>query len=267
MIPQTAITAWRKIANWGSSDQVEHDLVLSRAICELYTHPVICEQLVFRGGTALHKLFFEHAGRFSEDLDFVQVNAEPIGETVNAIRECLDHWLGSPSWKQNQGRFTLVYRFKTEIEPIITRKVKVEINTREHFKVQPYVNKLFSVKNSWFTGESRVLTYSVEELLATKLRALYQRKKGRDLYDFWFVVAQIQDLDIDAIINIFEHYMHKDNATISRLDFENNLFNKKSDIVFNRDIQPLLSVDQRARYDHEKAYEIVLNKFIIKMKS
>ena len=122
MIPQTAITAWRKIANWGSSDQVEHDLVLSRAICELYTHPVICAQLVFRGGTALHKLFFEHAGRFSEDLDFVQVNAEPIGETVNAIRECLDNWLGDPSWKQNQGRFTLVYRFKTALERIASSR-------------------------------------------------------------------------------------------------------------------------------------------------
>ena len=52
MIPQTAITAWRNITAWGGVDQVEHDLVLSRAICELYQDPLICEQLVFRGGTA-----------------------------------------------------------------------------------------------------------------------------------------------------------------------------------------------------------------------
>ncbi len=52
MIPQAAITAWRNVAPWGSSDQVEHDLVLSRAICELYTHPIIAKCLIFRGGTA-----------------------------------------------------------------------------------------------------------------------------------------------------------------------------------------------------------------------
>jgi len=67
MIPQAEIISWRNIAPWASFDQVEHDLVLSRAICELYKHPIVNENLVFRGGTALHKLFFERAGRFSED--------------------------------------------------------------------------------------------------------------------------------------------------------------------------------------------------------
>ena len=54
MIPQASITAWRKNAPWIGSDQVEHDLVLSRAIGELYQDQLIREQLVFRGGTALH---------------------------------------------------------------------------------------------------------------------------------------------------------------------------------------------------------------------
>lgn len=87
MIPQAAITAWRKYVLWVGSDQVEQDLVLSRAICELYKNPLICEHLVFRGGTALHKLFFERAGRYSEDLDFVQVDAKPIGKISDAIRD------------------------------------------------------------------------------------------------------------------------------------------------------------------------------------
>ena len=91
MIPQTAITAWRNVAPWASPDQVEHDLVLSRTICELYQHPLIQKELVFRGGTALHKLFTETQGRFSEDLDFVQIKAGPIGELTEAIRTCLDH--------------------------------------------------------------------------------------------------------------------------------------------------------------------------------
>jgi predicted nucleotidyltransferase component of viral defense system len=265
MIFQTAITAWRKIAPWGSSDQVEHDLILSRVICELYTHPAIAERIVFRGGTALHKLFFGRAGRFSEDLDFVQIKAEPIGKTVDAIRERLDHWLGKPSWKQNQGRFTLNYNFKTEIEPIVTRKVKIEINTREHFNIQPYIKKFFRVKSAWFQGEARVLTYSIEELLATKLRALYQRKKGRDLYDLWYVLYQLRDLNTEEIIKIFEHYMKLGNVFVSRAEFEKNLLRKKKDIVFNRDIHFLLSMEQERQYKLEQAYKVVLDNFIVKL--
>ncbi len=265
MISQTAITAWRNVAPWGTPDQVEHDLVLSRVICELYNHPVIAQNLVFRGGTALHKLFFNPAGRFSEDLDFVQRHAEPIGNTVDAIRSCLDPWLGNPAWKQNQGRFTLYYRFKTEIEPVITRKVKIEINTREHFNVQPYASQYFPVNNSWFQGESQVLTYSIEELLATKLRALYQRKKGRDLYDLWYGIQQLNLLNKDIMISTFEHYMLKDNTPVSRAEFEKNLFAKKKDIVFNQDIQPLLSVDQAEQYQLEQAYNMVFNELLIKL--
>ena len=68
MIPQSYIIDWSHSAPWSSPDQVEHDLVLSRAICELYSNPILSKELVFRGGTALHKLFFKNAGRFSEDL-------------------------------------------------------------------------------------------------------------------------------------------------------------------------------------------------------
>lgn len=100
MILQRYITQWRQHAPWPYLDQIEHDLILSRALCELYTSPIIAETLVFRGGTALHKLFFNKSGRFSEDLDFVQKEVQPIGETVTAIRSCLEPWLGKPKWKQ-----------------------------------------------------------------------------------------------------------------------------------------------------------------------
>jgi predicted nucleotidyltransferase component of viral defense system len=43
----------------------------------------------------------------------------------------------------------------------------------------------FSVENQWFSGDCEITTYYLEELLGTKLRALYQRRKGRDLFDLW----------------------------------------------------------------------------------
>jgi predicted nucleotidyltransferase component of viral defense system len=265
MIPQANIVDWRVQAPWSSSDQIEHDLVLSRALCELYSNPLINEGLVFRGGTALHKLYFDRAGRFSEDLDFVQVKAGPIGKMVTAIRDCLDHWLGKPSWKQNQGRFTFYYRFTTEVEPVLTRKVKIEINTREHFSIEPFITHLFQLNSPWFQGEANILSYTIEELLATKLRALYQRKKGRDLYDFWYAASHITDLNIPNIIDIFQRYMEKEGASISRAEFEKNLTLKQKSSIFNSDIRPLLAVEQAKQYQSDDGYKILFRDFLPKL--
>jgi predicted nucleotidyltransferase component of viral defense system len=239
--------------------------VLSRALCELYQDSFLSKNLVFRGGTALHKLFFERAGRFSEDLDFVQAKAEPIGEVVDAIHLKLDPWLGKPSWKQGQGRFTLSYRFQTEIEPVVKRKVKIEINTREHNNYEPYLKVPFSVNNRWFQGEVDVFTYSMEELLATKLRALYQRKKGRDLYDFWYTVQELGSLDITKLVDIFQRYMRAENTQVSRAEFERNLVMKKGSDVFNSDVNPLLTQDQLNRYQLEEAYSLLFDEFLPKL--
>lgn len=257
MISTAAITEWRHNAPWIGNDQVEHDLALSRAICELYQHPLIQEQLVFRGGTALHKLFTESQGRFSEDLDFVQMEAGPIGELSSAIRSCLDHWLGTPKWKQNQGRFTLNYNFETETTPIMKRKVKIEINTREHFTTHGHIKKTFQIENQWYSGIATVTTYSLEELIGTKLRALYQRKKGRDLYDLWFVLENHPNLDIDALINAYQSYMKAEGTPATRAEFEKNLHQKRQDRVFQQDISSLLPVTHKNEYDLESAFDLV----------
>lgn len=265
MISQSAIIAWQNVMPWAGTDQIEHDLILTRAISELYNNDIIARNLIFRGGTALHKLFLEKAGRFSEDLDFVQVAPGPIGDTVKAIRDCLDHWLGCPSWKQNHGRFTLYYRFKTELEPVVTRKVKIEINTREHHQFITPISRNIIVNNPWYTGGSDVVTYSIEELMATKLRALYQRKKGRDLFDFWFVVRQIPELDVGKIIEAFKFHMNSSNISISRAEYEMNMFDKKNDPVFRDDIFTLLSSEEREKYKFDQAYNVLLSEFVSKL--
>src|SRR5579872_3105167 len=117
MIPRVDILNWYDNAPWGLDAQVEQDLVLSRALIELYSHPTIQKSLAFRGGTALQKLFFNKQLRYSEDLDFVQIEEGGIGEILDALRETLDPWLGTPKRKQNFGRVTPLYKFETEIEP------------------------------------------------------------------------------------------------------------------------------------------------------
>ncbi|MCP4674264.1 MAG: nucleotidyl transferase AbiEii/AbiGii toxin family protein, partial [Deltaproteobacteria bacterium] len=73
MIPRAYVTAWRKQAPWTDDALVELDLVLSRALIEIYSEEGVSQKLAFRGGTALHKLFINPAGRFSEEIDLVQI--------------------------------------------------------------------------------------------------------------------------------------------------------------------------------------------------
>ena len=87
MIPGDFITEWRSTVPWISSDQVEQDLIISRALVEIYQHTVLQKKLAFRGGTALHKTYLTHQYRYSEDLDFIQIEGEAIGETFDALRD------------------------------------------------------------------------------------------------------------------------------------------------------------------------------------
>jgi len=66
----------------------------------------------------------------------------------------------------------------------------MEINTREHFTVFGFQQKYFPIKLRCFSGESKILSYEFDELLGTKIRAFYQRDKGRDLFDLWFALQQ-----------------------------------------------------------------------------
>jgi predicted nucleotidyltransferase component of viral defense system len=82
MIPQAYITAWRQKAPWQENFQVEQDLVIERALMAIYNDEYLRSRLAFRGGTALHKLYLSPAARYSEDIDLVQITAEPFGPVL-----------------------------------------------------------------------------------------------------------------------------------------------------------------------------------------
>jgi predicted nucleotidyltransferase component of viral defense system len=262
LIPRANITAWRIHAPWPSNEQVEQDLVLSRALVAMFSREIVANQAVFRGGTALHKLFFGASARYSEDIDLVQRNTRPIGELIDAIRETLDPWLGSPRWKQGKGRFTLFYRFETTFAPVSTMRLKIETNTREHFSVLGITRRSFTVDNPWFERSIELPVYHLDELLGTKMRALYQRKKGRDLYDLC-IALRSAEADGNRIVECFQRYMDHDAATVSRAEFEANLAAKLLSNVFLEDIQLLIPAD--VEYDPMAAAEIVRDELIAKL--
>ena len=221
MIPLSAIVQWRsEQAPWALDEDVEQDLIISRALVDLFSEPLIAANLVFRGGTALNKLYFRPATRYSEDIDLVQVVAGEIGPILTAIRQRLD-WLGKAKYESSEKLVTLTFRFETESLPVMPRKLKVEINTREHFSVEPLVKVPFEVAApnwSGYSGTAEIVTYTFEELLATKLRALYERRKGRDVFDLAYALQRDPAPDLSKIVACFGRYTRDRIRRISRAD-------------------------------------------------
>lgn len=89
MIPQAHIQAWRTSAPWPNASQVEQDLLICRALCDLFTSPALAGKVAFRGGTAIHTLLFKQPLRYSEDIDLVQTQAEPIGPPTAGRRSSI----------------------------------------------------------------------------------------------------------------------------------------------------------------------------------
>jgi predicted nucleotidyltransferase component of viral defense system len=259
VIPEKHIQEWAEFMPWKSKEYIEQDLVICRALCELYKDDYLAEHLAFRGGTTLNKLYLTPQPRYSEDIDLVQIKAEPIKETMIRIRKVLD-FLGKPVIKQKIHNNTLLFRFNSEIPPIMPIRLKVEINTREHFNVLGLTKHRFSVDSQWYSGICEATTYQLEELLGTKVRALYQRRKGRDLFDLWKAILT-QTVDIDKIIRCYREYINfvVDNPPTQK-EYLLNMELKLQDDEFLGDTEMLLRPDEN--YNPQEAWELVRKELI-----
>src|SRR4030043_1473595 len=164
MIPISEIRAWNNVVSWISDEQVEQDLVICRSLVEIYSDELLTANLVFRGGTAIHKLFLNPPSRYSEDIDLVQKNSGPIKEVISRLRNALS-FISEPVIKQKAHNNTLLFRFNSENVVPVSLRLKVEINCREHFAVLGYKSLSFGVNTKWFNGRANILTYELEELL------------------------------------------------------------------------------------------------------
>jgi len=154
MIPRAHITEWRASAPWSRDAWVEQDLIISRALIAIFAVPALANSLAFRGGTALYKLYMHPAARYSEDIDLVQIRPEPIGDTLDLLRGALDPWLGVPQRKLKEGRVNLVYGLESEASPPVKMRLKIEINSREHFTELGFASVPYQVESRWFLGDS-----------------------------------------------------------------------------------------------------------------
>ncbi len=210
----------------------------------------------------MHKLYLLPQPRYSEDVDLVQIQAEPIGQVLNRLRAVLD-FLGKARVEVGDRMATMKFRFESEIAPIVSMRLKIEINCREHFAELGWEKKNFSVQSSWFEASCDLTTYKIEELLGTKIRALYQRRKGRDLYDLYQAFTKAKP-DVETMLHCYRRYMEFSVGHVpTQREFIQNVELKLRDDYFVGDIVGLIRPDEI--YDQQIAYELVKEELFDKM--
>lgn len=242
MIPAQNIVAWGNVVPWADQRQIEQDLIISRALIELFSDEMLRDALRFRGGTALNKLHFPSPLRYSEDIDLVRTSAGPIGPILDRLRAVLEPWLGQARFDQSP--VAPKFRFRVEAEDGVAIRLKIEINTRETAAFDAPAALPFDVANPWFSGRAAIPTFSREETLATKLRALLQRDKGRDLYDLAHALEVFDSLDVERLVEILGRYLGLSGQAISRAQAQERMFTKLANPRFLLDMRPLLPAAQ-----------------------
>lgn len=259
MINRASIAQWNRQVPWSDNAQVEQDLVISRALVAIFSDEFLASQLAFRGGTALHKLYLSPQPRYSEDIDLVQINPGPIKPILFRLGEVLA-FMPERVTKQKRYNNTMLFRMESEIPPTVPLRLKIEINCFEHFNELGLVKIPFEMENTWFSGRCEITTYQLNELLGTKLRALYQRKKGRDLFDLYVALTEAE-VNHDEIMKCYHRYM---GFTVQQpptyRQFIANMEEKMSDADFLGDTEQLIRPDRT--FDPQAGYELVKTELI-----
>ncbi|WP_043586807.1 nucleotidyl transferase AbiEii/AbiGii toxin family protein [Geminisphaera colitermitum] len=267
MIPYLNIIAWGQVVPWGTQRQVEQDLIICRALVALFSDTFLQKELRFRGGTALNKLHFPAPLRYSEDIDLVRTTSGPIKPVIDRIRDVLEPWLGKPGYDSSPVAPKLRFRVPAE-DGSGTIRLKIEINTWEIEAFDPPAQIPFRIGNPWFTGEASITTFSREELMATKLRALLQRDKGRDLYDLGHALEVFHGLNLDRMVECLGLYLAKGKLDISRAEAERRMFAKYANPTFLTDMRPLLAANEAQNLDEtatKRIFERVFTEVITRI--
>ena len=157
----------------------------------------------------------------------------------------------------------MIFRVDSTFSPIMPIRLKIEINCKEHFNVLGLAKIPFEVKNQWFSGKCQITTYQLEELIGTKLRALYQRKKGRDLFDLHKALEN-KSMNTDNVIKCYHKYISfSDGDSPSEADYLANMEEKLKEDIFLNDTHALLRPS--LVFNPQEAYKVVRKELIEKI--
>ena len=197
---------------------LEQDYILDWMLWGIASVSELKGSLVFKGGTALKKVYFDDY-RFSEDLDFTAKSNAPVGQSLEtAIKVACQNAQSSMNELMENPRlectrYTEQKPHPEEQEAFIIRaqlpwhrslhtRIMVEITKAEILVTAPVLHE---VRNTYDKSMVyHIHSYSVEEIVAEKLRAILQntktlhergwsRSRARDYYDIWRILSKYEN--------------------------------------------------------------------------
>lgn len=241
---KSQLTVWADTIGIPNLALAEHDLRLTHALAGIYASPKLKDVLAFKGGTALNKAYFGKFSRLSVDLDFNLIGAPkevvkqgaPVRKVIEAILKEQDPGYDFKfSYRADQT--TLLARYAPQTGGA-RQPLKIELSLRESVPILGLVEKPIPSPDG---APIKVNTYSLEELLSTKIRALHDRKKGRDIFDLH--CARRFELNDPAIRKLVYYYFFRAGKIFSWKGLRANLEGKLVDKRFGDDIKPFLRPD------------------------
>jgi len=199
----------------------EKDYVNSWILWAIYTSSY-GDNLLFKGGTALSKLYFPETWRYSEDLDFGVEGeyrgnqAELQGSLEDATRASgIDFEVTKHRELQKAEYPTHYVDIDIQYNAVLGHKntTSLDVMIDEYVAFAP-VNHPHSYED---VPEFEVTAYSREEIFAEKLRALYQRSQARDYYDLYRLITEA-DIDDSVILPAFTRKCEHDGLDIDLRD-------------------------------------------------
>jgi len=255
VIPVAYTQAWYRGHGWLSLAQCEQDMLITQLMIEIARDDYLGQELAMRGGTCFHKLFLDTPLRYSEDLDYCRTTNTPARKLYDHLRSIADGIGLSCSTQRKTNSIKLFLR-----TPDTGLKIKVEINTREIDAHPDHCSLPLAVKSSWYTGSASIQTFRLEELMATKIRALFQRRKGRDVFDLWVAITQCE-VDWEQSAAVFARYYGID---ASLREMADRIEAKKKDSILLADIRNFLA-EAPDEYDGLSALDLIRDRLLPKI--
>ena len=273
-ITRRDVIAHQSVVPWPSQIQVEQDLLLCRAMVALFEDAFLQGQIAMRGGTLLHKVHLAPPARYSEDIDLVVIGDRPEGHIRKALNRVLSGVLGTPkqsAWAdlklaiRNTVKpsrvLRMTYAIPSLMEPGTNLEIVVEANVTERKPHRPVVKIPFEFpfRDSWVS--THVNGYDIHEMMGTKLRALFQRRRGRDLFDLYWALTRAKPAVVPAqIIESFQHYLKLEGSVARRAEFVSLLDAHLADRGFCSDMSQLLRAG--ITYDPQQAGDQIKTKLL-----
>ena len=254
-LTQRDILAHQQQVPWPNLRQIEQDLLLCRAMTALFDDGFLKTQVAMRGGTLLHKVHLAPASRYSEDIDLVVIGDRPDEHVRKAINRVLLGVLGRPTssaWQavklavRNAVKPSKVLRVNYRVPSVADPRgtpleIVIEANVTERKSYRPISLLPFAYLFRDEMVATTVNGFEIHEMLGTKMRALFQRRRGRDLFDlYWALTEAVTPVNPAEIIELFLYYLQQEGTVATRDEFIGLLQSHLNDRGFLTDMNALL---------------------------